>query len=74
MPLVDDYLEFLAGEVLTENVLAAGYDVKVSFGVSAKPSEEVHSDEVIDRVTCSKIGGPLEVGLRGVTGAAQSEA
>ena len=40
----------------------------------AKPSEEVHSDEVIDRVTCSKIGGPLEVGLRGVTGAAQSEA
>ena len=37
MPLVDDYLEFLAGRCRSNTVLAAGYDLRVFFSVVGKP-------------------------------------
>ena len=38
MPLVDDYLEFLAGRCRPNTVLAAAYDLKVFFAVVGKPA------------------------------------
>ncbi len=43
VPLVDDYLEFLAGRCRPNTVLAAAYDLRVFFGVVDKPPEEVCS-------------------------------
>ena len=41
MPLVDEYLEFLAGRCRPNTVLAAAYDLKVFFAVVGKPPAEV---------------------------------
>src|SRR3954447_10417417 len=41
VPLVDDYLEFLAGRCRPNTVLAAAYDLKVFFTLVAKDVAEV---------------------------------
>ncbi len=46
LPLVDDYLEFLAGRARPNKVLAAGYDLKVFFTVVAKAPEDVRPADV----------------------------
>ena len=40
-PLLDDYLEFLAGRCRPNTVLAAAYDLRVFFTVVAKAPSEV---------------------------------
>ncbi len=58
MPLIDDYLEFLAGRCRPNTVLAAGYDLKVFFSVVGKTPEQVRPVDVLafitrlDRDTC----------------------
>jgi hypothetical protein len=57
MPLVDDYLEFLAGRCRPNTVLAAAYDLKVFFTVVAKDVADVSP------ATCwgsSPPSGPVE--------------
>jgi site-specific recombinase XerD len=56
MPLVDDYLEFLAGRCRPNTVLAAGYDLKVFFGVVGKPPGEVVAADVLGFITAQRAG------------------
>ncbi len=56
MPLVDDYLEFLAGRSRPNTVLAAGYDLKVFFTVVAKPPEAVRPADVLGFITSQRTG------------------
>jgi len=56
MPLVDDYLEFLAGRCRPNTVLAAAYDLRVFFGVVGKPPEEVRTTDVLGFITAQRTG------------------
>ncbi len=56
VPLVDDYLEFLAGRCRPNTVLAAGYDLRVFFGVVDKPPEEVRPADVLGFITAQRTG------------------
>jgi integrase/recombinase XerD len=56
MPLVDEYLEFLEGRCRPNTVLAAAYDLRVFFGVVAKPAEEVRSADVLAFITAQRTG------------------
>jgi integrase/recombinase XerD len=63
MPLVDEYLEFLQGRCRPNTVLAAGYDLKVFFGVVDKPPGEVRSADVLAFLTSQRTGrsgGPVQ--------------
>jgi hypothetical protein len=51
VPLLDDFLEFLAGRARPNTVLAAGYDVVVFFRFVAKEPHEVTSADVLAFVT-----------------------
>ncbi len=57
VPLLDDYLEFLAGRARPNTVLAAGYDVVVFFRFVAKEPGEVTSADVLAFITSQRIGG-----------------
>ena len=69
-PLLDDYLEFLAGRSRPNTVLAAAYDLKVFFAVVAKAPGEVCPADVLGFITAQRTGRigdravvqPLEVG------------
>jgi integrase/recombinase XerD len=56
MPLVDDYLEFLEGRCRPNTVLAAGYDLRVFFGVVGKPPAEVRPADVLGFITAQRTG------------------
>jgi integrase/recombinase XerD len=69
MPLVDDYLEFLAGRCRPNTVLAAAYDMRVFFGVVDKSAEDVRAADVLGFMTAQRTGRgdgarlqPVEVG------------
>ncbi len=59
MPLVDDYLEFIAGRARPNTVLAAGYDLKVFFTVVAKAPEDVRAGDVLGFITAQRTGRRL---------------
>jgi integrase/recombinase XerD len=54
VPLVDDYLEFLAGRCRPNTVLAAAYDLKVFFTVVAKEPEAVGPADVLAFITAQR--------------------
>jgi len=56
MPLVDDYLEFLEGRCRPNTVLAAAYDLRVFFGIVARPPAEVFSADVLGFITAQRTG------------------
>lgn len=62
VPLVDDYLEFLAGRCRPNTVLAAAYDLRVFFGVVGKEPHEVVPADVLGFITAQRTGR-LESGL-----------
>ena len=46
VPVLDDYLRFVAGRCRPNTVLAAAYDLKVFFTVVGKQPEQVQSADV----------------------------
>ena len=56
MPLVDDYLELLAGRCRHNTVLAAGYDLRVFFSVVDKPAEDIRAADVLSFITAQRTG------------------
>ena len=56
VPLVDDYLEFLAGRCRPNTVLAAAYDLKVFFGVVDTAPGEVCPADVLGFITAQRTG------------------
>jgi integrase/recombinase XerD len=79
VPLADVYLEFLGGRCRPNTVLAAAYDLKVFFGVVAKPPDQVRPADVLAFITAQRTGRagehgalqPVDPGLEpaGVAGA-----
>jgi site-specific recombinase XerD len=57
VPLLDEYLEFLAGRCRPNTVLAVAYDLKVFFAVVAKPPRRVRPVDVLGFMTAQRIGG-----------------
>jgi len=76
MPLVDDYLEFMAGRCRPNTVLAAGYDLQVFFGVVGKPPGEVRPADVLGFITAQRTGrdGAWKATVLEVVGWSESEA
>ena len=68
VPLVDDYLEFLAGRCRPNTVLAAGYDLKVFFTVVAKEPTAVGPADVLAFITAQRTGRVAAQVLAGVDG------
>jgi len=58
VPLLDDYLRFLAGRCRPNTVLAAAYDLKVFFSVVDKQPEDVRPADVLAFVTAQRSGQP----------------
>jgi integrase/recombinase XerD len=56
VPLLDDYLRFLAGRCRTNTVLAAVYDLKVFFTVVGKAPQDVTPGDVLAFVTAQRTG------------------
>ena len=56
VPLLDDYLEFLAGRCRPNTVLAAAYDLKVFFAVVDKAPSEVCPADVLGFITAQRTG------------------
>jgi hypothetical protein len=56
VPLLDVYLEFLAGRCRPNTVLAAAYDLKVFFTVVAKAPDEVCPADVLGFITAQRTG------------------
>jgi integrase len=56
VPLMDDYLEFLAGRCRPNTVLAAAYDLRVFFSVVAKEPAEVDPADVLGFITAQRSG------------------
>ena len=57
VPLLDEYLEFLAGRCRPNTVLAVAYDLKVFFTVVAKPPRRVRPVDVLAFMTTQRTGG-----------------
>jgi integrase/recombinase XerD len=57
VPLLDEYLEFLAGRCRPNTVLAVAYDLKVFFTVVAKPPRRVRPVDVLGFMTAQRRGG-----------------
>jgi integrase len=73
VPLLDEYLEFLAGRGRPNTVLAVAYDLKVFFTVVGKPPRRVRSVDVLAFMTAQRTGGDgclqlAGAGPGGVTG------
>src|SRR5258706_14743873 len=54
VPLLDEYLEFLAGRCRPNTVLAVAYDLKVFFTVVAKPPRRVPPTEALGVLTARR--------------------
>ena len=57
VPLLHEYLEFLAGRCRPNTVLAVAYDLKVFFTVVAEPPRRVRPVDVLGFMTAQRIGG-----------------
>ncbi len=57
VPLLDEYLEFLAGRCRPNTVLAVAYDLKVFFTVVRKPPRRVRPVDVLAFMTAQRAGG-----------------
>ncbi|MGH8894444.1 MAG: tyrosine-type recombinase/integrase [Actinomycetes bacterium] len=57
VPLLDDYLEFVAARSRPNTVLATAYDLKVFFAVVGKAPAEVSSADVLAFMTAQRHGG-----------------
>jgi integrase/recombinase XerD len=57
VPLLDEYLQFVAGRCRPNTVLAVAYDLKVFFTVVGKPAEQVRSADVLGFITGQRVGG-----------------
>jgi site-specific recombinase XerD len=70
VPLLDEYLEFLAGRCRPNTVLAVAYDLKVFFTVVGKPPRRVRPVDVLAFMTAQRAGGEgrLQVAGAGVGG------
>jgi integrase/recombinase XerD len=53
-PLLDDYLEFVAGRSRTNTLLATAYDLKVFFSVVGKAPAEVTTSDVLAFITAQR--------------------
>jgi integrase/recombinase XerD len=58
VPVLDDYLRFLAGRCRPNTVLAAAYDLKVFFTVVGKAPQDVQPGDVLAFVTAQRSGHP----------------
>jgi integrase/recombinase XerD len=56
VPLLDEYLEFLAGRCRPNTVLAVAYDLKVFFGVVGKSPKRVRPADVLAFMTAQRTG------------------
>jgi site-specific recombinase XerD len=56
-PVLDRYLDFVAGRCRPNTVLATAYDLKVFFCVVAKPPEQVTTSDVFGFITAQRHGG-----------------
>jgi site-specific recombinase XerD len=57
VPVLDDYLDFLAGRCRPNTVLATAFDLKVFFGVVGKDPAAVTSADVLGFITAQRHGG-----------------
>jgi integrase/recombinase XerD len=58
VPLLDDYLIFLAGRCRPSTVLATAYDLKVFFTVVGKTPQDVVASDVLAFMTAQRTGQP----------------
>jgi integrase/recombinase XerD len=68
VPVLDEYLEFLAVRSRPNTVAAIAYDLKVFFTVVCKPPAEVVAADVLAFVTAQYTGGGTATRLRAVDG------
>jgi len=66
VPLLDDYLIFLAGRCRPNTVLATAYDLKVFFTVVGKAPQDVVPADVLAFMTAQRTGQPGLGGLQAV--------
>ncbi len=57
VPLLDEYLEFVAARCRPNTVLATAFDLKVFFTVIAKPPVEVTASDVLAFISAQRAGG-----------------
>ena len=57
VPLLDEYLEFVAGRCRPNTVLATAFDLKVFFDVVGKAPAEVTAADVLGFITAQRTGG-----------------
>ena len=57
VPLLDEYLEFVAGRCRPNTVLATAFDLKVFFSVVGKPPAEVTAADVLGFISAQRAGG-----------------
>ena len=57
VPLLDEYLEFLAGRCRPNTVLAVAYDLKVFFTAVKKTPRRVRPADVLAFMTVQRTGG-----------------
>src|ERR1019366_3899538 len=57
VPLLDEYLEFVAGRCRPNTVLATAFDLKVFFSVVAKEPAEGAAADVLGFITAQRTGG-----------------
>src|SRR5262245_51679392 len=67
VPLLDEYLEFLAGRCRPNTVLAVAYDLKVFFTVVAKQPRRVRPVDVLAFRTAQRIGGDGRLQVAGAS-------
>jgi len=65
VPVLDEYLDFVAGRCRPNTVLATAYDLKVFFTVVDKAPAEVTSTDVLAFITAQRNGGQGRLQLAG---------
>ena len=65
VPLLDEYLEFLAGRCRPNTVLAVAYDLMVFFTVVAKSPRQVRPVDVLAFMTAQRTGGEGRLQIAG---------
>jgi len=65
VPLLDAYLDFVAGRCRPNTVLATAYDLKIFFAVVGKDPAEVSSADVLGFITAQRHGGDGRLQLAG---------
>jgi site-specific recombinase XerD len=65
VPLLDVYLDFVAGRCRPNTVLATAYDLKIFFAVVGKVPADVSSADVLGFITAQRHGGDGRLQLAG---------